>query len=585
MVVFSRMSTPVHPGLPEARHDLNGDPRMKDFTHENLAAALLPHRTPMLSSVIELITDDPDLTATRRRDMISGLRRMATALGQDPSNVPVDPKWLQPRLEAVAPAAIGLSPKTWSNLISNARAALAHLGIVGRRANRDHDLAPAWRDLWRLARNTGKIHDSLSRFIYFLDRLGVAPEEVSVEHVQLFHQALTRDEIRKNPAASLRNAVNAWNRAVDHAPGWPRTRLTALPPKVDQIKLARDTYPPSFIADILRFETAADDKKLTSESNERPLAQESVFTYVRVIERFAGGAVRAGVAPERITDISALLSPEIAETGIDWFFQRYDYKKTPGLRQLIETLHQVSRRHCGPHAHPHLEKIAAKFKAKPPGLTEKNRERLRPMLVPQMTPRIVTLPSCLMKQASRDTSHKACLLREQAIAIAILLYCPIRRSNLVSIDTRRHLQRPGDGKVYLAFPRDEVKNRMALEFELPAPVVIMIDTHLALRSPRLCPPGTPFLFPKRCGSRPMQAEHLSENVKKCFKRELGLEINLHLFRHFAAHVLLDEDPEHYEAVRRLLGHSRLSNTINAYTGIETINVCRRYAKKLEAIGR
>lgn len=451
------------------------------------------------------------------------------------------------------------------------------------RTNRKHDLSPSWRALWEGARGTGKIHDSLSRFIYFLDRLGVPPEEVSNLHVNAFHDALIGDEIRKNPAASVRSAVNVWNLAVDHAPGWPKTRLEGFPPKAKRIKFALETYPPSFAADLERFKEEAGQADFLADPNKRPIAPESIFAYARVLERFAGGVVRSGVAPERIRDIEFLLSEEILKQGLHWFYAHYEGKLTPGLREIILILQQVGRRHLGRAEQPQLDQYVRRLPQKQQGLTEKNRTRLRPMLVPEMKSRIADLPDRLMKRAGTATSHKACLLREQAIALAILLYFPIRRGNLVSIDLDGHLQRPGDGKVYLVFPKNEVKNRMALEFELPSNVVRMIDRHVSLRSPRLCPPGTPFLFPKRDGSGPMAAEQLATNFKKRLDQELGLKVNLHLFRHFAAHLLLEACPGNYEATRRLLGHSRLTSVINAYTGIETTLVSRRYAEIIEEL--
>ena len=558
---------------------------MKDFTAEELNTALLPHQTPMLSDVIDKIEADTTLSPIRKRDMISGLKRVAKALGKAPWNVPTDPRWLQPRLEAISPAAIGVSRKTWANLVSDARAALVHSGIATRRTNRQHNLNPAWCTLWETARATRKIHDSLSRFIYFLDRLGVPPEEVSNLHVNAFHDALMGDEIRKNPAASLRNAVNAWNRAVEHAPGWPKTRLKGLPPKAKRIKLPLDTYPPSFAADLERFKEEAGRVDFLENPSKRPLAPASIFTYSRVLERFAGGVVRSGVAPERITDIEALLSEETVEQGLHWFYTHYEGELTPGLTEIILTLQQVGRRHLGRTEQPKLDQYVRRLPKKQQGLTEKNRARLRPMLVSEMTSRIADLPERLMKRAGNKTAQNACLDREMAIALEILLYCPIRRGNLISINLDHHLHRPGDGKVFLAFPKDEVKNRMALEFELPPHIVRMIDRHVSLRSPRLCPPGTPFLFPKRDGSRPMAAEQLATNFKKRLERELGLEVNLHLFRHFAAHLLLEACPGNYEAARRLLGHSRLTSVINAYTGIETTMVSRHYAEIIEELKR
>ncbi|ANT61922.1 hypothetical protein AYJ57_15810 [Salipiger sp. CCB-MM3] len=550
---------------------------MKHFSADDLSLALLPHQTPMFSDVVAKIEADTNLSPTRKRDMASALKRVAEALGKTPSNMPADPRWLQPRLEAITPAMIGVSQKTWANLVSNARAALVHSGIAKVRTNQQHALTESWRVLWETARTSGKIHDSLSRFVYFLDRLGVAPEEVGDPHVTAYHDALMDDEIRKNPAASLRNAVNAWNRAVEYVPEWPKTRLKGTEPKAQKIKLPLASFPASFSADLACFKKTAGRADFLAEPGIRPLAPASIATYARLLERFAGAVVRSGIPAEDIPDIAALLSDQMLEAGLRWLYARNGDALTPGLKLTILALQQVGRRHLGRTEQPLIDKYVKRLPKKQQGMTEQNRARLRPMLAPQMTARIAKLPEVLMKRAGTQTSHKACLLREQAIALEILLHCPIRRGNLLSIDLDRHLQRPGDGRVYLVFPQDEVKNRMMLEFELPKRIVEMIDGHIALRSPRLCPAGTTYLFPKRDGSHPMAGEHLSDNFKKCLRRELGLEVNLHLFRHFAAHILLEACPGHYEAARRLLGHSRLTSTLNAYTGVETTSAARTYA--------
>ena len=172
------------------------------------------------------------------------------------------------------------------------------------------------------------------------------------------------------------------------------------------------------------------------------------------------------------------------------------------------------------------------------GMTSKNRDRLRPLLDPETRRRLLLLTDRLFEKAGSDTRRQSCLLREQAIAIGILNVAPIRAGNLVSIDLDRHLQRPGDGTLFLVFEPGEVKNRQRVEFELPQYQADMIKLHLGLRSPALCPATTKWLFPKRNGFGIMPADHLAKSVKKRIRRELGLVVNLHLFRHQAAHIML-----------------------------------------------
>ena len=143
--------------------------------------------------------------------MASGLRGVAKALGRPPEAVPADPGWLQPRLGRVAPASLNLSAKSWSNTVSNARAAMAHFGCVRRRHHRKTDLSPAWRVLWEavLASGDKTLRPALGRFVYFLNDVGVAPEAVTDVHAAAYHQALIADEIRKSPDKVFKNALHA----------------------------------------------------------------------------------------------------------------------------------------------------------------------------------------------------------------------------------------------------------------------------------------------------------------------------------------------------------------------------------------
>jgi integrase len=217
------------------------------------------------------------------------------------------------------------------------------------------------------------------------------------------------------------------------------------------------------------------------------------------------------------------------------------------------------------------------------GMTAKNSARLRPFDNPEILVRLLRLPNDLFERTrGNNTKRRDLLMREEAIAIAILLVCPIRRKNLTEIHIERDLQRPGDGRVYMVFDREAVKNSRPLEFQLPRSVVGMIETHLATRSPVLCPAGTPWLFPRRDGSQSLNLTHFAGRIMKRIRREIGLDFNIHLFRHFAAKIWLEEYPGQYESVRRLLGHSSASQTFNLYCEFEAATATRRFSQLIDA---
>lgn len=160
----------------------------------------------------------------------------------------------------------------------------------------------------------------------------------------------------------------------------------------------------------------------------------------------------------------------------------------------------------------------------------------------------------------------------------LLLYFAIRRKNLVSLHLERNLRPMGDGKVYLVYDASEVKNRRSLEFELPPLVREMLEEHLGTRSPHLGPAQTSWLFPRRDGRTFLEPSHFTRRICARIRKETGLEMHVHLFRHLVAKLVLEEHPGHYEVVRRLLGHSTMSAALSAYTGFEAGTAIRLHAE-------
>ena len=68
-----------------------------------------------LADVLGLL-DQAGLTATRRRDMVSAVKRICAMAGTTPAGVPAEPPLLRGMLSRIRPAAHGISAKSYSNL-------------------------------------------------------------------------------------------------------------------------------------------------------------------------------------------------------------------------------------------------------------------------------------------------------------------------------------------------------------------------------------------------------------------------------------------------------------------------------------
>ncbi len=559
---------------------------MQRIDPKKLDLALVPAGTPMFADIIERIAHCPEMSATRKRDLVSGLTRVAKALNRAPAEVPADPKWLQPRLEKVMPAAIKLSEKSWQNARSDARAALAWAGIVQRRHRAIEDLAPAWRALWQrvLASKDQSLSLALCRFTHFLNGLGVSPDDVMQTHADSYLHALEADEISKAPRTAWRAAINAWNRATTRIEGWPQTRL-AKPRRQKVYKRADEDLPADFVADLaaLMQRMAAPDP-FAEDGPSRPLRPASITAYTRQLKRFASELLDAGVPAEEISGVAALCDPERAELGMRAMYARNGNEKNRLMAETAALLRNLARRlDLGEATRARLAKLA-KNMAMPAqkGMTRKNRERLRPLQDDKTYLKLLMLPEKLFaRETGKTKPFPAALVREDALAIALLLYCPLRIKNIAGIHLDRHLQHMGDGRVFLVMTEDDTKTGEHSEAELPGELVRMLKRHLATRTPLLCASGNPWLFPRRDGQGPVDPNHLSSRLKKRIRREVGIEMNAHLFRHLAAMIWLDARPGAYEAARRLLGHSASSHTINLYSGLEARSATNAFGQLLE----
>ena len=560
---------------------------MTHFTPIDLDQSFVPKGTPMFSDLITQLRDDSSLNHTRHRDLASGLRRVAKALGLTPQDVPCHGRWLQPRLSKVSPAMHGISTKTWQNAVSNVRSAMAHAGIVEQRFNRITDLSPEWQELWARLLETGDktLQPSLCRFVHFLSNQCIAPGDVQDAHASAYRDALVVNEISKSPVTGYRAAVNGWNLAVDRISDWPKKHLS-LENRQKVIKRSEDTFPVGFIQDVdaLMSDFATPDP-LAEDGRHRALRPASLAQYRRQLIRFASEVVHSGVPIAQIQSLGDLLQPDMAERGLRQMLSRNNNQSNAVIAEVASRLRNFSKISRLPEeTQIGLDRLARRLAVPAQnGMTKKNRDRLRILQNDKMMLRLLNLPAQLFANppAGKANAHYKALAREDAVAIAILLVCPIRVKNLAGIHLERHIQRPGDGRAFLVVTEDDVKNGRPIEFELPKDLVGMIDQHLATRSPMMCRHGTRWLFPRRDYAAPVDPNQLSSRIFKRVRKETGLEVNAHLFRHLAVMNWLDANPGGYEVARRLLGHSEVSRTISLYSGLEVKSATRAFADLIE----
>jgi integrase len=125
-----------------------------------------------------------------------------------------------------------------------------------------------------------------------------------------------------------------------------------------------------------------------------------------------------------------------------------------------------------------------------------------------------------------------------------------------------------------------VKNTKDLEFTLPSGLCKYLDTYVTRCLPILVRGGSTYLFPNTTGGTKRE-DGLSVQIKTFIKRETGLIVNAHLYRHLAAKLYLERNPGDYPTVQMLLGHKDLQTTLRAYVGMEQGDAIKRYDQMMD----
>jgi hypothetical protein len=100
-----------------------------------------------LQTVLDRLSANARLTASRKRDLRSAVTCFAKLKEQPPAAIVMDLAAIRQSLDRMVPARAKISPKRWSNLRADLAAAIAASGLRPVLRIADVAFAPAWRQL------------------------------------------------------------------------------------------------------------------------------------------------------------------------------------------------------------------------------------------------------------------------------------------------------------------------------------------------------------------------------------------------------------------------------------------------------
>ena len=512
-----------------------------------------------------------------KMDVKSAVRTVGRLLGSELAEIEADVPSLRRRLESLSPESAGLTNGRWNNIRSLFGKALAlAVDVIPSRAK--EPVLPEWAEALALIPENRRWH--LTPVARFLGGREILPSTVTIAELEAYHAALISDRLRSDPEGTWNSITWSWNACVREFPAWPQILIDRVSRKETYI-LGWDAFHPSYQADceaylfrLANIDLSADDGPLRAA---RPATIETRRYQLRVT---ASALAHSGIDPKTIRSIADLVTPEAHEKILRFFLERHEGKTSPQVAQLAGLLRDLAKHWVKLEGSDFekIRRIASKLAMPRQGMTKKNRERLSAFDNPAIVARFLGLPEEIRRDVnkSKGSMISRAVLAGIASAIALEQMAPIRRKNLAALSITENLLQRGN-KLYLGYNEDETKNEINIEFELPEETVDILAWYVREWRPLLLSEPSDALFPGENG-KAKNPNTLSVQVKNVIKRYLGIEFNMHLFRHAGGKIFLDAKPGQYEVVRRVLGHKSLATTTSIYTGAETRSAGQLFAQ-------
>ncbi len=390
----------------------------------------------------------------------------------------------------------------------------------------------------------------------------------------------------KSPKSICKRTAQTWNGIVDRHK-LPHSRVT-VPSAQGYQTLPLKCYPLSFQQDVkLWIKRLGEPDLMADDGLSRALRPSSLRNVESLIRQSAMALVNQGVSADLITSLSYLVQFDSVKRILTYFIERNGGTPPSWLGPTIAAqLLAIARHHAGLPAQDvkKLGALKSKVMVNGGGLTEKNRQRLRQFDLSANVYRIVRLPAALMARAGKEQnpSSRTALEVMHAVAIEILLNCPLRAQTLSTINVETDLKWSGHGKgrfAQLYIPPERVKNREPIEADFQPSTSAMIQVYLEKFRHSVSKEPGPWLFPAAAGGA-RSPGHLGEDIKARIKRETGLVINIHLFRSLALELQDRVLPGRPELGRQLLGHRRAETTAKYYASRNGKRAAANYQEKV-----
>ena len=262
---------------------------------------------PTLANVISAL-QCADLSARRRRDLISAVNTTARLLNRNVAELPADMATLRERLAGIHHVQAGMSAKRLANVKSDLAAALRVADAAIPKPSHEIVRTPEW-DAFLGSLNPPWERFCLVRLANYCSANSLSPSDVDDQVIAQFRHHLSEASLAKDPDKTWKRTAQAWNRCVERV-GLDLAVLST--PDSDRHRaIPLDQYPVSFQEDLDAWiKRLSNPEFWTGEGPAKPLRPVSLRNVRATIRQFASALVARGRPIEEITSLATLVEFE-----------------------------------------------------------------------------------------------------------------------------------------------------------------------------------------------------------------------------------------------------------------------------------
>jgi integrase len=416
----------------------------------------------------------------------------------------------------------------------------------------------------------------------------LASYEIQDETIEEFEAALIEETLHRNPSKVAREAVLTWNKMRGRVAGWPDITLTRTSSRVPWT-IPLDKFPAGFQADVDAWCRRMAMTDLFDEDAPVRASRPATIKHRRFqIRMMASAIVLSGVDISKITGLRDIVEVENFRLGIRFMIDRGDGKITEAIFGLASGIKAIARHHVKiDDLHlERLKRLCSRLDQQADRYRKKNKERLAQFDDRRNLALLMHLPDRLraLSMQPGPKPRSAALYMQSAVAIEILIMCPMRIGNLVNLDINRHLRwikDKGKRRLVITIPGDEVKNGSPLRYELEGTSAVLVSEYMERARLELCSQPSTALFPRMNGG-PRNPGDLSQQIKRHFFEQTGLVVNAHLFRSLAGKIHNLVNAGDAATISHVLG-DRIGTVMKSYTQFEQKAALDHYQSSVNSV--